>query len=93
MEVSSVNQNFENDVSSEPQAKTKRSNVKRFLPLFVIIGGLTAGYMAGLHEYLSLTALAEQRETLQAFVSENLVLAAALYFVCLLYTSPSPRDA
>lgn len=63
--------------------KTQKSSqiVKRFLPLCVIAFGLIGGYIFGLHENLSLSALAEQRENLQNFVADHLVLAAALYFV------------
>lgn len=66
---------------SDEQSAKSPSPVKRFLPLLVIVGGLGTGYAFGLHEYLSLSALAEQRDSLQSFVSENLFLSAALYFV------------
>ncbi|EDQ35652.2 hypothetical protein HPDFL43_20697 [Hoeflea phototrophica DFL-43] len=53
---------------------------RKFLPLGVVAAGLAAGYAAGLQDYLSLQALAEQRETLKAYVAENQV-GSAIGFV------------
>lgn len=53
---------------------------RKFLPLGVVAAGLAVGYAAGLQDYLSLQALAEQRETLKAYVAENQV-GSAIGFV------------
>ncbi len=48
-------------------------------PVYLIGAGLLAAWQFGLFDYLSLETLREQRETLQAFVANNLVLAIAIY--------------
>lgn len=80
MEINSVMENADQHIMSQDSDKKSKSTLRRFLPLLVIIGGLGAGYAAGLHEYLTLSALAEQRETLLGFVNENLLLASTIYF-------------
>lgn len=80
MELNSVMENSDQKIVNQGSEKKSGSTFKRFLPLFVIVGGLGVGYAAGLHEYLTLSALAEQRETLLGFVGENLVMASAIYF-------------
>ena len=54
---------------------------RRYLPILVIVAGLAAGYAAGLHHYLSLSVLAERRDSLVAFVDGNFVLSLAAYFI------------
>jgi uncharacterized membrane protein YdjX (TVP38/TMEM64 family) len=54
---------------------------RRYLPILVIATGLAAGYAAGLHRYLSLSALAERRDGLVAFVDGHFLLSLAAYFV------------
>ena len=54
---------------------------RRFLPLAVIAAGLAAAYAAGLHNYLSLGVLAEQREALMDFVADHAIASALGYFV------------
>ncbi|WP_139112558.1 TVP38/TMEM64 family protein [Hoeflea olei] len=54
---------------------------RRFLPLAVIGAGLAAGYAFGLHDYLTLSALAEQREALNVFVADHRVASILGYFV------------
>lgn len=60
---------------------TSSGSWRRFLPLAFIAAGLAAGYAAGLQDYLSLTVLAEQRDTLQAFVAEHRIASILGYFV------------
>lgn len=63
-------------------ALPKRPNwLKRLLPLAIVVAGLAAAYFAGVHKYLSLETLEAQRETLNAFVSENLLLAVLIYLL------------
>lgn len=81
MKTNSATGSLDQNMSIDTQSKNTINKLKRFAPLLVIIAGLATGYAFGLHEYLSLSALAEQRDTLQTFVSENLILASALYFV------------
>ncbi|WP_099865733.1 TVP38/TMEM64 family protein [Pararhizobium haloflavum] len=53
----------------------------KFLPIMVILFGLTIGYLLGLHQYLTLDALAERRLALLGYVEANRLLAVSLYFV------------
>jgi uncharacterized membrane protein YdjX (TVP38/TMEM64 family) len=57
----------------------KKSGLARFLPLAVIALALAAFFGLGLHRYVSLETLRDNRATLQGFVSDNLVLALAVY--------------
>ena len=52
---------------------------QRLLPLGLIIIAIAAVYLTGTHEYLSFEALAENREELAEFVSENQILAVTIY--------------
>jgi uncharacterized membrane protein YdjX (TVP38/TMEM64 family) len=51
----------------------------RFAPLLIILAALGLAFAMGWHKYLSLDTLRDQRESLQAFVAANLVLAILLY--------------
>lgn len=55
------------------------AHCKRWAPLVILLGGIAAVYASGLHEYLSLTAIADNRDALMAFVAGNSVVAAAIY--------------
>ncbi|MEO9876684.1 MAG: TVP38/TMEM64 family protein, partial [Anderseniella sp.] len=55
------------------------ANLKRWAPLVILLGGIAAVYASGLHKYLSLTAIADNRDALMAYVADNSVLAAAAY--------------
>ncbi|MBC7282736.1 MAG: TVP38/TMEM64 family protein [Hoeflea sp.] len=85
---------MENTVPDTPKMRPAPGNVRdaaagntaprswrRFLPLAIIAAGLAAGYAAGLQDYLSLTVLAEQRETLKAFVADHRIASILGYFV------------
>lgn len=65
---------FPDPGTEQPAAKSAWRN---FLPLGVVVLGLVAGYAAGLQDYLSLAALAEQRDTLKAFVAAHSIASAA----------------
>lgn len=67
-------------MSSSPRSSSAGA-LRRFVPLVVLLAGLAVGYAFGLHEYLSLSVLAEQRGALIAFVEENALIAGALYIV------------
>lgn len=69
---------------SDASGQSRRATWRRFLPLAVIAAGLAAGYAAGLQDYLTLAVLAEQRETIKAFVAERQFMSILGYFV--LYT-------
>lgn len=60
------------------KAPPKRS-IARFLPIAVIAAALVLALAFRLHERLSLEALYDQAQTLDAFVSRNAALAAAIY--------------
>lgn len=67
------------NTKDDAQVKAKPA-WRKFLPLGVVAAGLAAGYVSGLQDYLSLQALAEQRETLKAFVGQN-QMGSAIGFV------------
>lgn len=53
----------------------------RVTPLFLLIAGLGAAYGLGLHTYVSLDWLVDQRQILHDFVSAYPLRAAALFFL------------
>lgn len=53
--------------------------LKRTLPLVVLLAAMVVVWMTGLHRYLSLQALVENRAGLEAFIADNIVLALAAY--------------
>ena len=55
------------------------AQAKRWVPLAVLLVGIATVYASGLHKYLSLTAIADNRDALMEFVAENSVLAAGSY--------------
>lgn len=65
-------------------AERTKPRFLKYAPLAVIAGGLLIAYLFGLHDYLSLDALARQREALLAQVAENRIAAALIYVA--LYT-------
>ncbi|MEM8878384.1 MAG: TVP38/TMEM64 family protein [Pseudomonadota bacterium] len=81
----------EPSVSNDSPA-SKPGLLRRLLPLIVIAAAMVAVFSTGLHRYLSLSALAENRSTLQGFVQDNLVFAmltyAALYIAAVVLSVP-----
>lgn len=74
------------------QAARRPGWLKRAVPLVVLVAGLAAFFALDLDVYVSLEALKQNREVLQAFVTENGVLAifafAALYAVVVAFSLP-----
>lgn len=68
-----------NDISSKNTGLF--SLLKRFGPLLLVAGLLVAGFMSGLHKELTLSNIIQQREAIEAFVSENLITALAVYML------------
>ncbi len=66
------------NVTNQPDQK---SLALRFAPLIVLLGGLALGYAFGLHHYLSLTYLGEQRGALQAYVADHKLFSALIFMV------------
>ncbi len=54
---------------------------RRFVPLLLLLAGLTAFFAAGLEHQLTLTALKEHREALGAWVAARPVLSAAIFVI------------
>ena len=79
--------NTEQAKSAEPaeqdgnksKAGGNKPGIKRYLPLFILICAVVMAYMAGLHKYISLNAVAENREYLTNAVSNNWLLAILAY--------------
>jgi uncharacterized membrane protein YdjX (TVP38/TMEM64 family) len=55
--------------------------LRRWLPVLLLLGLAAAGYALGLHRFLSLTALAEHRDTLKHWVAGRMLLALACYML------------
>ena len=70
------------DMNKEPQRPGRPA--WRFLPLAILLAGLTLGYSLGWHEFLTLATIAESRDALKAMVAEDQALSAATFF--LVYT-------
>jgi len=66
-------------VSGDPTVR--RAGIRRWLPLAAIVALIVAAFASGAHEYVTLTALRENREWLEAQVSASLGLAAATFIV------------
>lgn len=67
------------DPSLLPAPSTARPvhPVRRVLPLLLLLLAAAGLYLSGLHRYLSLSALAEHRQTLSALVAAHALTAAA----------------
>ena len=61
--------------------KNPANPLKKWGALGGIIALLVIGYVAGLHEYISLSNLIKHREAMVAFVSDNILLAMLGYLV------------
>lgn len=59
----------------------KRSPIKRFLPLGVLVVAIVLVFALDLDRFVSFQALAENRERLLAFVDANMLLAPLLFVV------------
>jgi uncharacterized membrane protein YdjX (TVP38/TMEM64 family) len=70
-------QEMSEPISIETPAQTAKpaSPLRRWMPLAALATAVVAAWSTGLHEYMSLNAIAENRDALMAFVSGNLVLA------------------
>lgn len=64
--------------SPQPAQETA-TGIRRWLPLGLLLILIGAGYALGLHRYLSLTALAENRDMLRQWVDGHLLLALAAF--------------
>lgn len=69
------------DVARAPSdaGPSRRFRWQRAWPLALVLGVLGLGYLLGLHRFISLDAVIREHEALQAWVSQNTVLAAAAY--------------
>nr|WP_036484503.1 TVP38/TMEM64 family protein [Nitratireductor basaltis] len=62
-------------------SKGQGSSLTRFLPLGLVAALLVTSYAFGLHEYLSLSALGESRDSLKAFVASQPLFSALGFFI------------
>ncbi len=53
--------------------------IKRWLPLAVIVGLIAVGFASGAHEYVTLSALRENRAWLEGQVADSLLLTAGIF--------------
>jgi uncharacterized membrane protein YdjX (TVP38/TMEM64 family) len=68
-------------IRKEGETGSRRAQIRRFVPIAVILAGLAAGYLMGWHEFLSLDYLAQSRDRLIAFADAHPLLAPALFFI------------
>lgn len=62
-----------------PHAPEKWAHLKRWAPLGLLVLAIGAAYALGLHRYVSLGAIALNRDALKSFVADNLLLALGAY--------------
>lgn len=61
-------------------SSTRGALLRRWGPLAILLCAIAAAWAAGLQDYLSLTAIADNRDALIGFVSNNAVLSGLIYF-------------
>lgn len=66
-------------MSGDPTVR--RAGIRRWLPLAAVVALIVAAFASGAHEYVTLTALRENREWLEAQVAASLGLAAVTFIV------------
>ena len=66
-------------LDKQQTCQKSKSGIKRYLPLMVLAAAVAAAYMAGLHNYISLNAVAQNRAYLTSAVTDNLWLALLVY--------------
>ena len=80
------------DVTRQTETESKRGWAARLLPLLVLLAAIVAVYALGLHNYLTLEQLAENRDALKSFIAENFLLAllifAGIYIVVVALSLP-----
>lgn len=64
---------------TEPTPAASRLSLRRLLPLIVLAAGLAAFFALGLHKYLTLDTLRDNRQALAGWVADNWLLAALAY--------------
>ncbi len=55
--------------------------LKRFLPLIVIFSLLSLAYIFDLHKYLSFDTITQNKEAIETYVSENLILSMTAFLL------------
>jgi len=70
-------------MSIETPAQTAKpgSPLRRWMPLAVLLAALVSAYAAGLHEYLTLTTIADNRDQLIGFVKDNFAISVLLFLL------------
>ena len=61
------------------QNPKKKSLLRRWGPLLAILALLAISYFAGLGEYISLSSLVRNQESLSQFVADNAILASLVF--------------
>ena len=67
--------------STQANSAPAPSLIRRWLSLGLLAAVSAACYALGLQNYFTLQSIAEHQSQLQTFVSQNLFLAAAIYFI------------
>ena len=68
-------------LSVRPDRRTQFAGLRRWLPIGLLVAVMGIGFSLGWHEHLSLSNLIRERQSLMAFVSDNLFLALAVYIL------------
>lgn len=76
---------MQNSQTSENSARPKGA-LSRWGPLAVLVAGIVAVYVSGSHKYLSLSAVAENRDALLEFVANHYVSAILAYALAYIMT-------
>lgn len=83
----------ETNKNAAVESKPSSFPFAKLIPIAILVAGLVAAYAFGLTEYLSLTYLGEQQQSLKGFVSTNSLLAAmifmAIYIVAVALSLPA----
>jgi len=77
-----VREDLDSMTMADPQnggATRPKFSAKRWAPIGIIATALAAAYALGLHEYISLQAPSDNRQALQNFVAEKMMVAALTY--------------
>jgi len=69
------------DEETSAGADAKSSLLKRFLPLGVLVAVMALVISQGWHQYLTLEAIAKNRDWLNAMVGQNMLIALSIYFL------------
>ena len=63
------------------EAPAAKSSLKRWAPVALLVAGIATAYASGAHKYLSLDTIAENRDSLMAYVSSNYIVSIGAFML------------